>query len=296
MATENYNYSLDPEIGESQSYMNTAGIHDNCKLVNIEFEELGGKAVGKQLIFTFIDSLGATFRHVEFERRFSEDFAMAKKWNPRKSEDENREIAKGMHRSQQQRIYHILICFLAKDQIKIEGGSWDKFCTGLMKLVGKTYEGVLLRMKLVYNNKDRVNFPAYVKGSGFLQPMDSDIQLAIDPKDNMVKSTPLPSTIQEDDEELYGIQDGREESAVEEEVDDRVEESGPLPGHVTGENDAPFEDVPVTKPKPAPQKARVLTRDEPVPKAAPVAEHTVEEAVEEEAVEVSDEDMAFLND
>jgi hypothetical protein len=70
---------------------------------------------------------------------------------------------------------------LPADKVVITGNTWDEFGGNVVAILGDTYRGVDVRVKLILNNKDYTMFPKQAFRP-FIQRMDVPNKLAIDTK------------------------------------------------------------------------------------------------------------------
>lgn len=176
----------------------SAGIHENCKLVSLtrnklEFKNGGGAEV---LEVVFENEAGETFTHNEFPLDRKQVETQAKQWKQLSKPEDIKNYVKEQFTLQGQYLFHMLSPFVTQ-QALIDGAGagkvsgWEDFLDAIIETVGKSYEGVKVRIKLVLNKKDYTTFPKGVRGGGFIGRMDEPNKLSINPKyDRVVLSTP----------------------------------------------------------------------------------------------------------
>jgi hypothetical protein len=169
-------YGISTET-QSESSLNVigAGLQENCKLDKVAYEPSSEKNADSQKVLAFYFSQGsASFRHCEFpidEARERDNIGklydmllskgQAPATNMTKVEFVNARLADS-YSSQASRVKHIMTKFLSEqDAIIPPVPSFEMFANQVIsRLKGKT-EGVVLRLKIVLNNKDYSTFPKY---------------------------------------------------------------------------------------------------------------------------------------
>ena len=171
-----YNIDNAVETPKSNAPM-PAGINQNVRLLGVFFEALRQDGTGGNVLkFNFEDASGRRFRHTEFEVEVDRVKAQAKQWG--KDPDKSvRNALMGLSG----RIKHILSSFMPKDKVVITGNTWDEFGGNVVTLLGDSYKGVDVRVKLILNNKDYCMFPKQAFRP-FIQRMDTPDTLAIEEK------------------------------------------------------------------------------------------------------------------
>ena len=177
----------------TQSDSAQAGIHPNFQLTKVSYE--GAKKDGSGamcLTFTFENDNGTEFIYREFP--INEDFARQypkkdKDGNPIETEDEAVQRA---YAEQGRYIKHIVSKFLGDKAAIPYTPNWEAYCNAIIDLLGTSYEGKDLWLKLTYTNKGFLSFP---KRPNFIEVMSEDntekpIKLTITQWD---KITPPPA-------------------------------------------------------------------------------------------------------
>jgi hypothetical protein len=171
-----YNIDNAVETPKSNAPM-PAGINQNVRLLGVFFEALRQDGTGGNVLkFNFEDASGRRFRHTEFEVEVERVKQQAAQWG--KDPDKSvRNALMGLSG----RIKHIMSCFMPKDKVVITGNTWDEFGGNVVTLLGDTYKGIDVRVKLILNNKDYCMFPKQAFRP-FIQRMDTPDTLAIEAK------------------------------------------------------------------------------------------------------------------
>jgi hypothetical protein len=173
-------YGFDEKTGEGQVQLMNAGITENVKLTGVEFENSKSDGTGTMVLrFFFKDANAATFTHTEFAIDAERTKQNAITWG---KAEEAEEMVEREFQAQGERIKHILSCFLTNDKLVFaKTSSWEGFCNGIKEMLGLAYEGVLVRVKIVYNKKDYLMFPKRAI-SPFIQAMSVPNGLRINAK------------------------------------------------------------------------------------------------------------------
>lgn len=184
-------YKIDDQSFDKQAF--PAGIHQNVELVSVTTEALATQNfTGTVLKFRFEDA-ESFFEHTEFEVSEANSHKNALNWN----QDPDKRYREDLQ-GQAKRIAHILSCFMPKEKLAIEADSWEDFCEKVVALVGDSYTGVKLRIKLIYDKKDYCRFPMSTV-SAWIQRMDQPNKLIINPKyERIVPLEPDPEAAKED--------------------------------------------------------------------------------------------------
>lgn len=143
------------------------GIQENCELVKVVYEKIKEKDV---LCFYFEDAFNNEFKHIEWEPDSTKD-TYAKKCD-----------------SLGKRIKHIATKFLPEEKAVIpQTETWEEFCGAVVALLGTSFKGVKVRIKLVMSNS---NFPSFTPYTVFIESMKVPVgssQLRIG-KDERIKA------------------------------------------------------------------------------------------------------------
>ena len=142
-----YNSSRAKEIKATNKVI-TAGINENCKLLNAEMKVSPIK--------------GNAFIEIAFENKEGVRFTQTE-WTPTKFEGMSDADLEAKYDTQYARMLQILECFYPEDQLNFNGESFVEFADWLVNLLNNADKSTLLRIKLVYNNKGFITLPSYAK-------------------------------------------------------------------------------------------------------------------------------------
>jgi hypothetical protein len=156
------------------------GIHDNCELKHKDGETYpivyGESPKGKKFAaFHFINDKNETLIHTE--------------WEPF---DENEEKLANKTNNQIKRFKHIITKYVPKE--KFEGftaNGFEDFVNKTIKILGKTYVGVKVRLKVTLNNANFTSLPNYIPFIELMSVPKADSFLSINTAmDKMMKDRP----------------------------------------------------------------------------------------------------------
>lgn len=153
-----FSTELANEVKLSDNSNNTkyleAGIHDNVKFVSAKFAE---SPTGKKFIeFTF-EKDGKSLVHTE--------------WEPAVRESDTEEQNQSKATNQVTRIMRILKCFYPKNVLAFSGSSYKEFANWVVTMLNSANKDILLKVKIVYNDKGYTTLPSYVKFAS-IEPMN----------------------------------------------------------------------------------------------------------------------------
>lgn len=156
-----FSTELANEVKLSDNSNNTkyleAGIHDNVKFVSAKFAE---SPTGKKFIeFTF-EKDGKSLVHTE--------------WEPAVREGDTEEQNQSKATNQVTRIMRILKCFYPKNVLAFSGSSYKEFANWVVTMLNSANKDILLKVKIVYNDKGYTTLPSYVKFAS-IEPMNIPI-------------------------------------------------------------------------------------------------------------------------
>lgn len=145
-----YNVTLElPYESTSDNFMDV-GIHENVEMVKIEY----GKTPNNEfLAFYFVGPTGEKLSHTE--------------WKPT-GVDTEKVAEKEMN--QMSRIKQIVLNFISPERFIFQANSFEEFAKKVIELIGTSYVGVKLRLKVVYSGK-YTSLPNYWKFR-FIERMD----------------------------------------------------------------------------------------------------------------------------
>lgn len=141
-----YSTELANQIQESKNKYLEAGIHDNVKLVSARVD----KSINGNIFIEFkFEKDERTMTHTE--------------WESTKKPMESEEDFQNRANRQVKRILQILSCFYPKEALVFAGSSFSEFANWVVNLLNAANKDILLRVKIVYNNKGYTTLPNYCK-------------------------------------------------------------------------------------------------------------------------------------
>lgn len=149
-----YSTELANQIQESKNKYLEAGIHDNVKFVSARVD----KSIN-----------GNIFTEFKFEK--DERTMTHTEWESTKKPMESEEDFQNRANRQVKRILQILSCFYPKEALVFAGSSFSEFANWVVNLLNAANKDILLRVKIVYNNKGYTTLPNYCKFT-FIEPMN----------------------------------------------------------------------------------------------------------------------------
>lgn len=146
-------YNFDDSIPSKpvNSFMDV-GIHEDVKMDRWEYKvsENGNKF----LALYFKNKLGEEVSHTE--------------WEP---SDPSQEILKDKVTNQVTRFKYILESLVPGKEFTFKADNFETFCSNILKILNESYEGKLVRLKVIYNNKNFTCLPRYIR-STWIETMD----------------------------------------------------------------------------------------------------------------------------
>lgn len=149
-----YSTELANQIQESKNKYLEAGIHDNVKFVSARAD----KSINGNIF-------------IEFKFEKDEQTMTHTEWESTKKPMESEEDFQNRANRQVKRILQILICFYPKEALVFAGSSFSEFANWVVNLLNAANKDILLRVKIVYNNKGYTTLPNYCKFT-FIEPMN----------------------------------------------------------------------------------------------------------------------------
>lgn len=149
-----YSTELANQIQESKNKYLEAGIHDNVKFVSARV----GKSINGNIF-------------IEFKFEKDEQTMTHTEWESTKKPMESEEDFQNRANRQVKRILQILSCFYPKEALVFAGSSFSEFANWVVNLLNAANKDILLRVKIVYNNKGYTTLPNYCKFT-FIEPMN----------------------------------------------------------------------------------------------------------------------------
>ena len=149
-----YSTKLANQIQESKNKYLEAGIHDNVKFVSARVD----KSINGNIF-------------IEFKFEKDEQTMTHTEWESTKKPMESEEDFQNRANRQVKRILQILSCFYPKEALVFAGSSFSEFANWVVNLLNAANKDILLRVKIVYNNKGYTTLPNYCKFT-FIEPMN----------------------------------------------------------------------------------------------------------------------------
>ena len=149
-----YSTELANQIQESKNKYLEAGIHDNVKFVSARVD----KSINGNIF-------------IEFKFEKDEQTMTHTEWESTKKPMESEEDFQNRANRQVKRILQILSCFYPKEALVFAGSSFSEFANWVVNLLNAATKDILLRVKIVYNNKGYTTLPNYCKFT-FIEPMN----------------------------------------------------------------------------------------------------------------------------
>ncbi len=149
-----YSTELANQIQESKNKYLEAGIHDNVKFVSARVD----KSINGNIF-------------IEFKFEKDEQTMTHTEWESTKKPMESEEDFQNRANRQVKRILQILSCFYPKEALVFAGSSFNEFANWVVNLLNAANKDILLRVKIVYNNKGYTTLPNYCKFT-FIEPMN----------------------------------------------------------------------------------------------------------------------------
>lgn len=140
-------------IADNSSKYLEAGIHDNVKFTGVR---AASSPTGKNFMEFRFEKDGKELLHTE--------------WEPSKKEGDTEEQNQAKVTNQVTRIMRIMNCFYPKGVLNFNGNSYKEFTDWVVTMLNAANKDILLKIKVVYNNKGYTTLPTYVKFA-FIEPM-----------------------------------------------------------------------------------------------------------------------------
>lgn len=149
-----YSTELANQIQENRNKYLDAGIHDNVKLVSARVD----KSINGNIF-------------IEFKFEKDEQTMTHTEWESTKKPMESDKDFQNRATRQVKRILQILGCFYPKEALVFAGSSYNEFANWVVNLLNAANKDILLRVKVVYNNKGYTALPNYCRFT-FIEPMN----------------------------------------------------------------------------------------------------------------------------
>lgn len=169
-----YGFNQDTQSESTAKYFN-AGITPNVELESVEFKSAKKDGTGEPvLMFNFKGENGETFRHIEWDVKDAQDLAKAQE-------------ALG------KRVKHIITKFIPEEKAILSGNTYAEFSQGVINLLGDSFKGKKVAIKLVYGSKEypKQNY-GFTKYTGFIANDAKDLRIG--DKELLTKPSANPSS------------------------------------------------------------------------------------------------------
>ena len=173
-----YEINQSTQVQEKSSVSSIpVGITDNCSLENISRETASNES--PYLCFTFSDTEGNQLKHLEWD---VDPGRVNKKEGESTDESVERKVKNMLIR-----IKHICTKFVDSDSFSVSGSTFIELCDNLIKFMGTKYQGIPVRLKVIYNYKDYNSLPNFCP---FIETMTTNpTGLKIGSNDKMEKES-----------------------------------------------------------------------------------------------------------
>jgi hypothetical protein len=142
------NKTVDSE-GRSANFIDV-GIHEDVELKGVEYKT--SPNAGNEFIVFHFEKEGKTLSHTE--------------WKPK---DQDPEKLENKTNNQIKRVKHIVTKFISEDVYTFQASDFKSFCLETIKLLGNSYVGKKVRIKVVYSFNNFTSLPNYVP---FIEKME----------------------------------------------------------------------------------------------------------------------------
>ncbi len=146
------------------------GIHENVELTNVEFK-VSPDGGNEYMVFHFQDEQEKTLSHTEWKAKDDDPAKLA-----------NKQL------NQIKRIKHIVTKFIPEEKYVIEADDFKTFCSETIRLLGTSYKGVKVRIKVIYSFNNYTSLPRYVPFIENMSVPKEKSKLEILSIDKMVKT------------------------------------------------------------------------------------------------------------
>jgi len=153
------------------------GINENCTLENISRESAANGS--PYLCFTFNNLEGNVLKHLEWD-------VDPERVNKKEGENQDEAVARKVN-NMLIRIKHICTKFVDTNSFSVNGKTFIELCDNLITFMGIKYQGISVRLKVVYNYKDYTSLPNFCP---FIETMTTNpTELKIGANDKMEKDS-----------------------------------------------------------------------------------------------------------
>ena len=198
-------YKVDTTIDSEARGLNfiDIGIHENAELTNVEYKV--SQEGNEFMVFTFSKD-DKILTHTE--------------WKPR---DEDPEKLENKTKNQVKRVKHIVTKYIPEEKYVFNAETFKSFCENTINLLGDTYKGKKVRLKVVYSYNNYTSLPNYVP---FIESMDIPFdksRLEMSSIDKVTKDKPDTEVVTrnpiedlEETETVFTIPDQPEDAVLDE--------------------------------------------------------------------------------
>jgi hypothetical protein len=159
-----YNVTRDLPFESLTSEFMDTGIHENVEMTSVEY----GKATNEFIAFYFKGS--------------NDEKLVWTQWRPGGNDPEK---VTEKELNQMSRIKQLCMCFVPKEKFVFQSNTFEEFAKKIIEILGNTYIGVKLRVKVVYSG-NYTSLPNYWKFR-FVERMDNNGYLGDDTKKSKIK-------------------------------------------------------------------------------------------------------------
>lgn len=165
-------YNFDDNIPSKpvNSYLDV-GIHEDLKLDRWEYK---------------VSENGNKFFAMYLKTKQGEELSHTE-WEP---SDKETSVLKDKVFNQMSRFRYIIEALIPGKEFKFTATDFESFCGNITKILNENYEGKLVRVKVVYNNKNFTCLPRYIN-STWIESMDipsAESRIKISSSDKMTKT------------------------------------------------------------------------------------------------------------
>lgn len=148
-------YNVNTQIDSESASTNflDVGIHDDVELKNVEYKTTDK---GNEFMVFEFEKNGKTVSHTE--------------WQPK---DDNPENLENKRKNQIKRVKHIVTKFIPEEKYVFDVDDFKGFCDNTIKILGDSYKGKKVRIKVIYSWSNFTSLPRYVP---FIETMDIPVE------------------------------------------------------------------------------------------------------------------------
>ena len=173
-----YEINQSTQVQEKSSVSSIpVGINDNCTLENISRETANNDS--PYLCFTFSDIEGNKLKHLEWD-------VDPERVNKKEGESTEEAVERRVN-NMLIRIKHICTKFVDPNSFSVKGSDFTELCNNLINFMGTKYQGIPVRLKVIYNYRDYTSLPNFCP---FIETMTTNpTGLKIGSNDKMEKDS-----------------------------------------------------------------------------------------------------------